>query len=161
MVVTQLCYFFNKVTQKVIDRDELESLQEFTVETVSQFETCFPTSFFDIMVHLVVHLVPQIQALGSMYLHEIWTYERFMAILNGYVSTRACREASMIEGYYSEEAIEFGGPFYNNVLKDQVVIGLPPSRHEGRLHGSGRIRRKSFISPDYNTVLEAHHNILH
>jgi hypothetical protein len=37
------------------------------------------------MVHLVVHLVPQIEALGPMYLHEIWMYERFMSILNGYV----------------------------------------------------------------------------
>jgi len=33
--VTRLCYFFNKITQKVIHRDELESLQEFVVETVS------------------------------------------------------------------------------------------------------------------------------
>jgi hypothetical protein len=41
---------------------------------------CFPPSFFDIMVHLVVHLVPQIEALGPMYLHEMWTYERFMSI---------------------------------------------------------------------------------
>ena len=46
MAVTRLCYFFNKVTQKVIDRDELESLQQFAVETVSQFEMCFPPSFF-------------------------------------------------------------------------------------------------------------------
>jgi len=26
IAITRLCYFFNKVTQKVIDRDELESL---------------------------------------------------------------------------------------------------------------------------------------
>jgi hypothetical protein len=26
MVITRLCYFFNKISQKVIDRDELESL---------------------------------------------------------------------------------------------------------------------------------------
>jgi len=26
MVVKRLCYFFNKITQKVIDHDELESL---------------------------------------------------------------------------------------------------------------------------------------
>jgi len=84
-----------------------------------------------------------------------------MSILNGYVSTRARHEASIIEGYCTEEAIESGGPFCNNVLKDQVAIGLSPSRHEGRLHGCGRIGRKSFIPPDYNTILEAHHNILH
>jgi len=76
MAITRLCCYFNKITQKLIDRDELESLQEFIVETVSQFEMCFPPSFFDIMVHLVVHLVPQIQALGPVYLHEMWTYER-------------------------------------------------------------------------------------
>jgi hypothetical protein len=113
------------------------------------------------MVHHVVHLVPQIEALCPMYLHEMWTYECFMSILNGYVSTRARPEASMIEGYYTEEAIESGGPFCNSILKDQVAIGLPPSRHGGRLYGSSRIGRKSFIPPDYNTVLEAHHSVLH
>jgi hypothetical protein len=36
-----------------------------------------------------------------------------MSILNGYVSTCARPEASMIEGYCTEEAIESGGPFCN------------------------------------------------
>jgi hypothetical protein len=97
------------------------------VETISQFEMCFPPSFFDIMVHLVVLLVPQIEALGPMYLHEMWMYECFMSILKCFVSTRACPEASMIEGYCTEEAIESGGPFCNSILKDQVAIGLPSS----------------------------------
>jgi len=57
-----VCYFFNKISEKVIVRDELESLQKFAAETLSQLEMCFPPSFFDIMVHLVVHLVPQIEA---------------------------------------------------------------------------------------------------
>jgi hypothetical protein len=105
MKITWLCYFFNRISQKVIGRDELASLQEFAVEKISQFEMCFPPSFFDIMVHLVVYLVPQIEALGPMYLHEMWTYECFMSILNGYVSTRARPEASMTEGYCIEEAI--------------------------------------------------------
>jgi hypothetical protein len=122
-----LCYFFNRISQKVIDHDELASLKEFAAEIVSQFEMYFPPAFFDIMVHLVVHLVPQIEALGHMYLHEMWTYERFMSILNGYVSTRARPEVSMVERYLTEEAIESGGPFGNRVLKDQVAIGLPPS----------------------------------
>jgi hypothetical protein len=62
-----------------------------------------------------------------------------MSILNGYVSTLARAKASMIEGYYTEEAIESGGPFCNSILKDQVAIGLPPSRHEGRLYGSASV----------------------
>jgi hypothetical protein len=35
MTITRLCYFFNRISQKVIDRDELASLQEFAVETIS------------------------------------------------------------------------------------------------------------------------------
>jgi hypothetical protein len=105
MAITKLCYFFNMISQKIIACDELASLQEFIVETISQFEMSFPPSFFDIIVHLVVHLVPQIDALGPMYLHEMWMYERFMSILNGYVSTHAHPKASMVEGYYTKETI--------------------------------------------------------
>jgi hypothetical protein len=65
------------------------------------------------MVHLVVYLVPQIEALGPMYLHEMWTYECFMSILNGYVSTRAHPKSSMVEGYCTKEAIESRVPFCN------------------------------------------------
>ena len=67
----------------------------------------------------------------------------------------------MIEAYTTEEAIESGGPLCNKCLKDQIAIGLPLSQHEGRLYGKGRMGQKSFIPSDYNTVLEAHHNILH
>jgi len=49
-----------------------------------------------------------------------------MSILNGYVSTCARPNASIIEGYCTEEAIESRGPFCNSVLKDQLAIGLPP-----------------------------------
>ena len=70
------------------------------------------------MVHLVVHLVPQIEALDPMYFHEMWMYKHFMSTLNGYVSTHARLEASMVEGYLTEDAIESGGPFCNKVLKD-------------------------------------------
>jgi hypothetical protein len=145
VVVTRLCYFFNRISQKVIDCDELASLKEFAVEIVSQFEMCFPPAFFDIMVHLVEHLVPQIEALGPTYLHEMWTYERFMSILNGYVSTHARPEASMVEGYLTKETIESGGLFCNRVLKDQVAIGLPPSRHKITIQSSRHITT-SYIS---------------
>jgi len=51
----------------VIERDELASLKEFIVETMSQFEMCFHLALFDVMVHLVVYLVSKIEALGPMY----------------------------------------------------------------------------------------------
>ena len=35
MVITRLCYFFNMISQKVIDEDELQDLKEFIAETIT------------------------------------------------------------------------------------------------------------------------------
>jgi hypothetical protein len=105
LVITLLGYFFNFITQKVINEAELPGLKQFIAETLCQFEMCFPPSFFDIMPHLMMHMVDQIQELGPIYLHQMWTYERFMSTLNRYVHNRAYPEGSMIEAYTTEEAI--------------------------------------------------------
>jgi hypothetical protein len=57
MVITRLCYFFNRISQKVIDEDELQDLQEFIEETMAQLEMCFPLGFFGITEHLMIHMV--------------------------------------------------------------------------------------------------------
>ena len=71
MVITRLCYFFNRISQKVIDEDELQDLKEFITETMAQLEMCFPPRFFDITEHLMIYMVDQIRALGPLYLHEM------------------------------------------------------------------------------------------
>ena len=69
----------------------------------------------------MIHMVDQIQALGPLYLHEMWTYERFMSILNRYVLNRAHPEGSMIERYNTEEVIESCIGY----LQNNVSHGLP------------------------------------
>ena len=106
-VITRMSYFFNCITQKVIDEAELPGLKQFITETLCQLEMCFLPSFFDIMPHLMMHMVDQIQELGPMYPHQIWTYERFMLTLNIYILNCAYSEGSMIEAYTTEEAINY------------------------------------------------------
>jgi hypothetical protein len=60
MVITRMSYFFNGIIEKVIDEAELPVLKEFITETLCQLEMCFPPSFFDIMPHLMMHMVDQI-----------------------------------------------------------------------------------------------------
>ena len=55
----------------------------------------------------MMHMVDQIQELDRIYLHQMWTYERFMLALNIYVLNRAHLEGSMIEAYTTEEAINY------------------------------------------------------
>ena len=81
----------------MINEDELNDLQEFIGETMAQLEMCLPPGYFDITEHLMIHMVDQIRALGPLYLHEMWTYEHFMSILNRYILNHAYFEGSMIE----------------------------------------------------------------
>ena len=53
MVITGLGYFFNWITQKVIDEAELPAMKQFIAETLCQLEMCFPLSFFHLMMHMV------------------------------------------------------------------------------------------------------------
>ena len=106
MAITRMCYFFSKISQKTIGKQELSDLHEFVVETQNQLEMCLPPAFFDIMPHLMIHMVHQIQALGPCYLHEMWSYKWFMPVLSRYVHNRAYPEGSMIKGYSTKEVVE-------------------------------------------------------
>ncbi|WVZ94675.1 hypothetical protein U9M48_040540, partial [Paspalum notatum var. saurae] len=111
----------------------------------------------NIMPHLIVHMVDQIRAVGPIYLHEMWAYERFMSTLNRYVLNRAYPEGSMIEAYYTEEVVEC----CKDYLFDKKGIGLPASRHTGRLSGKGTRGRKTFIDNAYEEVAKIHFSVLH
>jgi hypothetical protein len=45
-----------------------------------KLEMCFPPSFFDMQVHLIIHLVDQIKILGSLYLHHMFQFERYLGV---------------------------------------------------------------------------------
>jgi hypothetical protein len=77
VIIVCLYYFFNTVSQKVIDRKELDDLRAYMIETMCMFEMCFPP-FFDMQQHLMIHLVDQIHTLGQLYLHSMFPYERYL-----------------------------------------------------------------------------------
>jgi hypothetical protein len=106
VIITRLCYFFNTVSQKVIGRKELDDLIAYMIETMCMLEMCFPPSFLDMQQHLMIHLVDQIHTLGPLYLHSMFLYERYLAVLKSYVRNRAHPEGSIMEGYTTKEVVE-------------------------------------------------------
>jgi hypothetical protein len=54
----------------------------------------------------MIHLMDQILTLGPLYLHSMFPYERFLAVLKGYVWNHAHLEGSIMEGYTTEEVVE-------------------------------------------------------
>ena len=131
------------ISKKITDESTLEQLQRDIAETLVRLEMHFPPTYFDISLHLLIHLVDQIRALGPMYLHQMFPFERLMKVFRRYVRNRFRPEGDMVEGWSIEEAIEFC-TYYLDINRVEIL----ESHHEGRLGGKGTIREKSIIAYD-------------
>ena len=102
ITITKLCLFFNAICSKVIDPLKLDELEHEAAVILCQLEMYFPPSFFDIMEHLIVHLVRDIRQCGPVYLRWMYPVERYMKILKGYTMNLHRPEASIVERYIAE-----------------------------------------------------------
>jgi hypothetical protein len=156
LAIVKLCAFLNAISQKVIDPEILPRLQNDLVQCLVSFELVFPASFFNIMMHVLVHLVDEIAILGPVFLHNMFPFERFMGVLKKYVHTRARPEGSISKGHQTEEVIEFCVDF----IPGLKMIGVPESWHEGRLGGKGTLGPKAIICRDGHSWAQAHYTVL-
>ncbi|KAL6580203.1 hypothetical protein OROMI_008227 [Orobanche minor] len=131
--ITKLCWFFKAMSSKVIDPRRLSNYQKQIVETLCELEMYFPPSFFDIMVHLTVHLVYETRMCGPGRMRWMYGMERYMKVFKGYVMSRRYPEGCIAERYIVEEALEYWSEYIPNVES----IGLPTTCHTGRINGEG------------------------
>ena len=103
--ITHLCFFFNAICSKVIDHLKLDELENKATIILCQLEMYFPSSFFDIMVNLIVHLVREIKCCGPIHLRWMYPDKRYMKILKEYTNNLHHPKTSIIERYIAEEAI--------------------------------------------------------
>jgi len=101
------CNFFDVISRKSITRKQLSRLQEEIVVILCELEIYFPPAFFDICVHLLVHIVEDIIHLGPAFLHNMMSFERMNGVIKGFVHNRARPEGSIVQGYLTEECISF------------------------------------------------------
>jgi hypothetical protein len=74
--ILKLCSFFNEICQGVVDRNEIEQLEEDVAETLCMLERYFPPSFFDIMVHLTIHIGREVRLCGPVHYRWMYPFER-------------------------------------------------------------------------------------
>ncbi|KAL0556752.1 hypothetical protein IC582_005268 [Cucumis melo] len=135
-----------------IDTSQLKGMQEDVVVTLCLLEKYFPPSFFTIMVHLVVHLVREIEFCGPVHLRWMYPFERYMKVLKTYVRNRNRLEGSMVENYIVEEAIEFCYEFIAGVSS----IGLNSSVIKKNSNMDRALSASSFIRPSKEQLDQAH-----
>ena len=73
LAITHLCFFFNVIRSRVFDPQQLDNLENKASIILCELEMYFSSSFFDIMIHLIVHLVRRFGSVGlSFYVGCIW-----------------------------------------------------------------------------------------
>jgi hypothetical protein len=115
----------------------------------------FSPAFFNINVHFTTHLIKEIKLHGPVFLHQMYAYKRFIDIMKLFVRNGAYLKGSMVQGYCTEEAIDWA----LNYADPGNMIGVPKSHHEGRLTGKGTIGKKT-ITLDPNLFHRSHLHVL-
>ena len=77
------------------------------VEIVCMFEKELPTRFMDLQVHLLIHVVDEVELVMVVSSYWMFFEERYMKKLKGFVRQREKSKGSMVEGYIVYESFYY------------------------------------------------------
>ena len=142
----QLSRFFSSLCSKEPVESDLEKLTSSIGETLCRLEMLFPPTFFDIMMHLPVHLAEEARIGGPVCYRWMYPVERYLRTLKGYVRNKAQPEGSIAEGYIAEECMTFCSRFLEDI--DMKLNRL--ERHETSAVNESPSRLSVFQTIVYN-----------
>ncbi|KAL6218703.1 hypothetical protein ACLB2K_011913 [Fragaria x ananassa] len=152
--IIRFCLFFKAICSKVIDVSRLKQMQADLVDTVCLLEKFFPPSFFDIMIHLTVHLVREVEWCGPVFFRWMFPFERYMKVLKGYVKNRHFPEGCIAEKYIVEEAVEYLEERIHS--EGGITVGIPSTSTAGNYKQSRPLSRPTII-PVYGKQMHLAH----
>lgn len=143
VAILRICRVFHQLCMKAIDPTSIKGLLEETSITMCLLEKVFPPSFFDVMSHLPIHLVEQLDICGPVHTRWMYPVERYLKILKGYVRQRNRPEGSMAAGYVMDETLGFCTEYMQDCTLTQRRIWddmEDPRMYDEILEGNGRRR---------------------
>nr|XP_048322914.1 uncharacterized protein LOC125420365 [Ziziphus jujuba var. spinosa] len=103
--IIEMCMFFQKLCARTLSVSDLDMLQKGIILTLCKLERIFPPAFFDIMVHLAVHLPYEANMAGPV--HTCWMYP--------FERNKAHPEGSIAEGYVVNEALTYCSMYLHGI----------------------------------------------
>lgn len=103
----ELGLFFRELCCKTLKLEILERLEKNIAVILCKLELIFPPAFFDVMVHLAVHLPHEAILRGPVHYRWMYPIERFLKTLKQYVCNKAHPEGSIAEAYIDTECLTF------------------------------------------------------
>ena len=86
--IVELCKFCRDLCAKTVRISDLDRLQADIVIILCKLEKIFPPAFFDVMVHLSVHLPYELKVVDSVSYSWMYPIERSLRTLKQYVPTK-------------------------------------------------------------------------
>ncbi|KAL3633966.1 hypothetical protein CASFOL_022728 [Castilleja foliolosa] len=106
-VLTELGHFFQNLCCKKLNKTELEKMKEDICLILCKLEKIYPPAFFDVMVHLSIHLPDEAILGGPVQFRWMYPIERFLCGLKQSVRNKARPEGSVAEAYIAKECLTF------------------------------------------------------
>ncbi|KAM6567672.1 hypothetical protein CsatA_026800 [Cannabis sativa] len=113
--ISELCNFFRQICSRTINVKDMEVAQQDLILILCKMESIFPPAFFDIMIHLVLHLPEEAILGGPVFMRWMYPFERYMKKLKNYVGNKARPEGSIAESYVIDEALTFCSMYFKGV----------------------------------------------
>lgn len=107
LTIASVSNVWRKVCAKVWDPSTYNDLMRDVAFCLCIVEMHFPPSFLDVMTHLMIHVVEEVDLCGPVHTRWMYPVERYLKVLKGYVRNKARPEASMAEGYSLNESLGF------------------------------------------------------
>ncbi|RVW66346.1 hypothetical protein CK203_065230 [Vitis vinifera] len=133
--LVELCSFFQKLCAKTLNVNDLEKLEEGIVLILCKLERIFPPAFFDVMVHLMVHLPREAKLAGPVSYRWMYPFERNLGTLKRYVRNKARPEGSIAEAYIVNEALMFCSMYLTGIETRFNRSERNEDRFEDRVQG--------------------------
>jgi hypothetical protein len=94
---------FRELCSRTLKKDELAEMRKEIPIILVKLEKIFPPSYFDVMVHLGVHLPDEALLRGTVQYGWMYPIERRLYTLKRYVRNRARPEGTIAEAYTADE----------------------------------------------------------
>ncbi|XP_073117096.1 uncharacterized protein [Elaeis guineensis] len=130
----ELSNFFRNLCSKSLKVQDLKQLEDDIVMTLCKLETIFPPAFFDIMIHLPIHLASEAKIGGPVQYRWMYPVERYLRTLKSYVRNKARPEGSIARGYLANECLTFCSRYLNSV---ETKFNRVPRNDDGAISYQG------------------------
>jgi hypothetical protein len=113
--IAELGAFFRELCSRNLRKDVVKRLKAEIPVILCKLEKIFPPAFFDVMVHLCVHLPDEALLRGPVQYGWMYPIERRLGTLKNFVRNRARPEGSIAEAYVASDTLTFCSRYMEDI----------------------------------------------